>query len=64
MLNNKKPFVPLPQPKQIISREQRMANKQASEIKKRLGVRGKVEAGDLYNKALTQKEKLSIKGLI
>ena len=64
MLNNKKPFVPLPQPKQIISKQQRVANRQANEVKKRLGVRGKVEAGDLYNKGLTQKERLSIKGLI
>ena len=56
-------YAPLPQPKQIKSEQTKALNRAKGEIKKKLGITGKVEPGALIKGAM-DKKKLSVLGLI
>lgn len=59
----KQPYTPLPQPKQVVSPQQRQALRNVSEAKKQLGIRGKVRPGDLLD-TLSDKKRTAIMGAI
>ena len=56
-------YVELPQPKQVISSRSKELNKTSNDIKRKLGIKGLIEPGDLI-KGSMNKKKLSVLGLI
>ncbi len=61
----KQPFVMPAQPKPVVSQRTKEAIRQANAAKRKMGMRGDFQAGDLINKSKSMsKEKLAILGLI
>lgn len=62
---SKIPYVPLPQPKKVESPQTKAAIRTANMAKRKMGMRGDFQAGELINKSKSMsKEKLAILGLI
>lgn len=62
---NKKPFVPIPQPKKVISPKVKSLTRKANDFKREMGIKGKIKAGDLINKSKTlSKKDVAIMGLV
>lgn len=60
----KQPFQPLPQPKKVISPRVKALEAQKEQLKKKMGLKGSINEGDLINKSKSQLRRIAIMGLI